>query len=180
MSLNPDKLKAALLKDLEKQGLGPLTVDDFLGGKVRLIQLKEGYRAGLDAVLLAASIPAAAGDRALDIGAGTGSVAICLAARCAGVLADGLEIQDGLVALAEKNVTLNGLAGRVKIYQGSVVGNPEEIPENFYNHVFANPPYLEGDSAIPPPVESKGIAYVGGEATLEHWVPYQGSKTKAL
>ncbi len=178
MSLNPDKLKAALLKDLEKQGLGPLTVDDFLGGKVRLIQLKEGYRTGMDAVLLAASIKAYSRDLALDLGTGTGGVAICLARRCPGVVIDGLEIQEELATLADNNSLLNGLGERVRIYHGSVAGNPEEIPENFYNHVFANPPYLEGDSAIAPPAESKGIAYVGGEATLEHWVKFALSRVK--
>ena len=178
MKSNPDKREADLLKDLEKQSLGPLTVDDFLGGKVRLIQLKEGYRAGMDAVLLAASIPALEGERVLDIGAGTGSVAICLARRCQGVTVDGLEIQDSLVLLAEKNIALNGLAGKVAIHQGSVVGDPESIPENFYHHVFANPPYLEGGQAIAPPAKSKGIAYVEGEAALEDWVKFALSKVK--
>ncbi len=178
MKSNPDTYQQAFVEELKECGLGPLTVDDFLGGQVRLIQLKEGYRAGMDAVLLAASIPAEAGDRALDLGAGTGGVAICLARRCEGVTVDGLEIQDDLVTLAEKSIVLNDLAGRVNIYQGSVVDDVPEIPENYYHHVFANPPYLEGSQAIAPPAQSKGIAYVGGEAALEDWVKFALSKVK--
>ncbi len=68
MKSNPDTYQQAFVEELKGCGLGPLTVDDFLGGQVRLIQLKEGYRAGMDAVLLAASIPAEAANRALDLG----------------------------------------------------------------------------------------------------------------
>lgn len=159
-------------------GLGPLTIDDFLGGKVRLIQLEKGYRAGMDAVLLAASIDAHPRERALDLGTGTGAVAICLAARCKGVAVEGLEIQENLARLADANVTLNDLGERVKIHSGSVAGNPKGIPDDCYHHVFANPPYLEGTQAIPPPEASKGIAHIGGEAELGDWVRFALRKVK--
>ena len=178
MSLNPKTMEVDLLKALEGEEVGPLTVDDFLGGQVRLFQLEKGYRAGMDAVLLAASIPASPGDKALDIGTGTGSVAICLAARCEGVAIDGLEIQKELVTLAKQNVELNNLGKRVNIYHGSVVEDPSAIPDNSYQHVFANPPYLEGDQAIAPPSHSKEIAYIGGDATLEDWVKFALAKVK--
>lgn len=170
--------ESSLVRDLT--GLGPFTVDDFLGGRVRLIQLKEGYRAGMDAVLLAASIPALAGDRALDLGAATGGVAICLGKRVAGVAVDGIEIQPDLVRVAEANITLNDLEGRVSVHHGSVgdIGL-EAIPKNTYDHVFANPPYLEGDTAIPPPAKTKGIAHVGGDCTIGDWVKFALSRVKA-
>ena len=169
--------EADLLRALT--GLGPFTVDDFLGGRVRLIQLKEGYRAGMDAVLLAASIPACAGDRALDLGAATGGVAICLGLRVAGVAVDGIEIQPDLARVAGANIALNGLEGRVSVHHGSVgdIGF-EDIPKNTYDHVFANPPYLEGDTAIPPPVKTKGIAHVGGDCTIEDWANFALSRVK--
>jgi len=178
MNLKSEISVAALLANLRKEGLSPLTVDDFLGGRVRLIQLDKGYRAGMDAVLLAAAINANPGEAALDLGTGTGGVALCLAARCPGVIVDGLEIQEDLIALAKANVALNALDERVAIYQGSVAGDPEGVTENSYEHVFANPPYLEGDSAITPPAESKGLAYVGGEAKLEDWVKFALSRVR--
>ena len=49
-----------------------LSTDAFLGGKLRILQPRDGYRAGIDPVLLAASIPARAGDRVLDLGCGAG------------------------------------------------------------------------------------------------------------
>ena len=62
-----------------------LTEDALLGGRVRLLQPRRGYRVAVDAVLLAAAIDAAAGERVLDLGAGVGAVGLCLAARVPGL-----------------------------------------------------------------------------------------------
>ncbi len=181
MSSIPKNHEKGLLDELKGRGLGRLTVDDFLGGRVRLIQFKEGYRAGMDAVLLAASIPAAAGERALDLGAATGAAALCLAARAPGVFVDGLEIQENLLTLAKSNVALNNAAAQVTVYHGDFAAGPRgprEIPENTYDHVLANPPYLEEGEAISPPAKTKGIAYVGGASKLEDWVNFAVSRAK--
>ena len=69
------------------------TEDALLGGRVRLLQLRRGYRVAVDSVLLAASVEASAGARILDLGCGTGAVALCLAARVPGVTVVGLELQ---------------------------------------------------------------------------------------
>lgn len=179
MSLKSKNKEAEILKALGSKGFGPLTVDDFLGGKVRLIQLQKGYRAGMDAVLLAASGNPDEGDKTLDLGAGTGGVAICLAARCPGVAVDGLEIQEDLISLAEQNIALNNFSDRVAIHPGSILENPAIIPENYYHHVFANPPYLEGGHANHSPLETKDLAHIGKENTgLEDWVKFALSRVK--
>ncbi len=179
MSLKSKNNEAEILKALRSKGLGPLTIDDFLGGKVRLIQLEKGYRAGMDTVLLAASIDAKPGEKVLDLGSGTGGVAICLATRLPGVYVDGIEIQNNLLTLANENVTLNGLVDRIKIYPGSISENPAMAPENFYDHVFANPPYLEGGSANPSPLETKDLAHLGkAKTSLEDWVKFALSRVK--
>ena len=58
-----------------------LTHDAFLGGRLHLWQPRRGYRAGVDPVLLAASVPAKAGQSVLDLGCGAGAAALCLGAR---------------------------------------------------------------------------------------------------
>ncbi|MEE8296016.1 MAG: methyltransferase [Sphingomonadales bacterium] len=156
-----------------------MSVDDFLGGLVRLIQLEKGYRAGMDAVLLAASIKANSSDKVLDLGTGTGGVAICLAARCPGVVIDGLEIQENLIELAVQNVVLNDFAERIKIHQGSILENPAVVPENYYDHVFANPPYLEGGAVNHSPSKTKDLAHFGAnDASIEDWVKFALSRVK--
>ena len=48
-----------------------------------MLQPQNGYRAGLDAVLLAAAAPATPGIRVLDVGAGVGVVGLAVARRIA-------------------------------------------------------------------------------------------------
>lgn len=47
-----------------------LTHDAFLGGRLRVWQPKSGFRAGVDAVLLAAAVPIRGGQSALELGPG--------------------------------------------------------------------------------------------------------------
>jgi tRNA1(Val) A37 N6-methylase TrmN6 len=62
------------------------TTEDFLlGGRVRLEQPAVGLRAAIDAVLLAAAIPARAPEAVLELGCGTGAALLCLAARLPGL-----------------------------------------------------------------------------------------------
>ena len=62
-----------------------VTEDAFLGGQLRLRQLKSGHRAGHDAMLLAASTPARSGDRVADFGAGVGAAGLAVAKRVVGI-----------------------------------------------------------------------------------------------
>ena len=71
------------------------TEDALLGGRIRLLQPPRGYRVAVDAVLLAAAVDAAPGDRVLDLGAGVGAVGLCLAARVPGCTIVGIELQPG-------------------------------------------------------------------------------------
>ena len=59
-----------------------MSEDAFLGGRVRLRQPVSGNRAGLDALLLAAAVPARADERLTDFGAGSGIAGLAVAARC--------------------------------------------------------------------------------------------------
>jgi len=56
-------------------------LDDFLGGRVSVVQPQAGHRAGSDAVWLAAAVAALAGEHVLDAGAGVGVAGLCLLAR---------------------------------------------------------------------------------------------------
>ena len=117
------------------------TVDGILVDRLRIIQKKRGYRFSLDALLIAHFADLRNGDDLIDLGTGSGIIALILAQRfrCGRVL--GIEIQDELVAIAKRNVVLNGLAGRLEIIRGDV-RCPETLcePQSFSAAVF-NPPY---------------------------------------
>lgn len=118
------------------------TTDGFLGGRLRLTQPKKGYRAGADAVLLAA---AGGGGRVLDAGAGVGTVGLCLAWRRPDARVTLLERAPDLAALADANMRGNGLADRVEIVVGDIRDRP--VPMHHFDAVLCNPPFFEAARA---------------------------------
>ncbi|HEY6335280.1 MAG TPA: methyltransferase [Alphaproteobacteria bacterium] len=148
------------------------TEDGLLGGSVRLIQQAGGYRVAIDPVLLAAAVPAAAGDHVLDAGAGVAAAALCLAARVPGVRVSGIESQRALVRLANDNADLNGMKDRVAIMEGDLLRPPPRLAPGGFDHVMANPPYLEPARASISPDAGKAAAGVEGAADLGAWVAF--------
>ena len=134
------------------------TVDEILGGRLHVIQKKRGYRFSLDALLLAHFTDLYEGDNLIDLGTGCGIIALLLAQRvlCGRVL--GIDIQDDFVAIAERNVVLNGLTGQIEIRRGDV-RCPETLcePQSFAVAVF-NPPYRKLRSGRINPDPEKAVA----------------------
>lgn len=147
----------------------PLTEDALLGGRVRLLQPRRGYRVAVDAVLLAAAVAAKAGERVLDLGAGVGSVGLCLAIRVPGCDVVGIELQSSLAAIAERNAALNGLGERVRTIVHDLA-TPLPAGTGLFDHVATNPPYLAAAVADPPPDPSKALATVESSADLARWL----------
>src|SRR5262249_51630009 len=101
-----------------------VTDDAALGGRLRLRQPARGHRFGHDAILLAAATPAAAGEVAVDLGAGVGAAGLALAWRVAGLTVRLVEIEPSLAALAAENAARNGLADRVSAHALDVAAPP--------------------------------------------------------
>ena len=118
----------------------PFSIDDFLGGKVKLKQYDNGYKATSDAVLLAAFVPAKAGETVLDVGIGTGAVSLCLMARVPNLQVTGLDIQKEMLCQAEENAQIN--CQNLHLILGSVQNPPKELVEKTFHHVVTNPPYF--------------------------------------
>ena len=76
------------------------TKDSFLGGGIRIWQPKKGYRAGIDPILLAASVNVSAGQKVLDLGCGVGTASFAIGYRVKNVELYGIEIQKVFVDLA--------------------------------------------------------------------------------
>lgn len=146
-----------------------LTEDRLLGGRVVLHQPLRGLRAGLDAVLLAAGVPALPGQRVLEAGCGSGAGFLCLAARVPGLTILAVEREADLAALARRNAATNGLADRVEVIEGDV-RDPDlarRLPQ--CDHAFANPPFWPGGTAPP---EAIRRAATHEEASLADWARF--------
>ena len=110
------------------------------------MQPDTGFRAGLDAVMLAASVPAKSGQGCLELGSGVGTVSLCLAARVPGVAITGVEMDAGLVRLAADNAATNGADAR--FVAADIFALPPELKRDF-DHVFCNPPFHGEGQASP-------------------------------
>ena len=145
----------------------PLSCDDFLGGRLRLWQPINGYRAGIDPVLLAAGVPASPGNSVLELGCGVGTAALCLGARVDALELVGLEIQPSYADLARRNAQENGIA--FNVVTGDLANMPADLKARRFDHVIANPPYF--DRAASTPAQDTGRETSMGETIpLEIWV----------
>ena len=144
--------------------------DAFLGGRLQLLQPRRGYRAGSDAMLLAATLAARPGERVLDVGAGVGAVALALARRLEGIVVDALELQPELAALAAENARRNGLEDRVHAVAGDLSSPPDAVARRQYAHVVSNPPYHEALAGRPAPDAGRALARSERGLGLGSWI----------
>lgn len=153
-------------------GAAGVSEDALLGGRIKFFQPVRGYRAAIDPVILAASVPAGAGEEVLDVGSGAGAAALCLAARIPGVRVTGLESRPHLVDLARRNGDANGLGESVRFLCGDLLDAGIPFQPQSFHHVMANPPFAESGRGNPPPDADKAAANVEGKATLAHWIDF--------
>lgn len=149
-----------------------VTEDRFLDGRVTVWQPARGYRAGLDAVLLAAALDAprdAAAQRLLEAGCGAGAALLCAAHRLGNASFVGLERDAAMADLARRGVAGNGMVGHVQIIEGDVADRPAEW-ENTFDQAFANPPFFE-PGAVRLPAEGRRSAYLS-DVPLSAWLAF--------
>lgn len=151
------------------------TQDAFLGGALTVRQPKHGYRAGVDPILLAASVPAMPGQSVLELGCGVGVASLALGWRVPGVQITGIEIQPDYAELARENAVLNKIA--LTPITADLEHMPETVRKTSFDHVFANPPYF--DRAATSMAQDAGRERAMGENTeLRHWVAQAAKRVK--
>ncbi len=133
-------------------------LDDLQIGGLMLIQNKNSFCFGIDAVLLSDYALVRRGETVLDIGTGTGVIPILLSAKTEGSHFTGLEIQEKSVLLAKRNISLNGLNDRVDIIWGDIKDCRELIDSQSMNVIVSNPPYMINEHGLKGENREKTIA----------------------
>jgi tRNA1(Val) A37 N6-methylase TrmN6 len=148
-----------------------VTQDGALGGRIRLIQSKDGYRAGVDAALLAAACGARAGERVLEAGCGAGAVLLAAAVRSPGARFVGVERDPQALSVAQANIAANGLADRVTAVAGDI-GDPfSRLGMKPFDAALANPPFFDDPAALRGPGAAKREAWIAEEG-LGAWATF--------
>lgn len=119
----------------------------------QIIQSEAAFRFSIDAVLLAQFATVRQRGRAVDLGTGTGAIAMFLLARGISFVS-GLDSNSGLVALATRSAELNGLTDRLQFVSADVKEVQRCYCAGDYELVTANPPYrLPASGRISPVAE---------------------------
>lgn len=148
-----------------------ITENRVLDGRLRLRQPARGYRAGLDAALLAAACDAGPGQRVVEAGCGAGAALLAAAFRCPEASFVGLERDPAAVALARQNVALNGFEARVQVVEADV-GRPfASLGLPPFDAALANPPFFDDPAALRGPAPAKRAAWMAEEG-LAAWTGF--------
>ncbi|MGH6876990.1 MAG: tRNA1(Val) (adenine(37)-N6)-methyltransferase [Rhizomicrobium sp.] len=150
--------------------------DRFLDGRILARQPLDGFRAGIDAVMLAAAVPASSLDELLELGSGAGIASLCVASRVPDCSICGVEIASGLVELARANACANHMEQRLS-FQCADVLNPEADLRRGFDHVFCNPPF-HGKNEKASPDEARARA-LRDDGRLGEWLAAGTNRTKA-
>ncbi len=139
--------------------VGELTEDAFLGGRLTLAQPKDGFRAGLDSVLLAAAAQVGPGDHVLDAGSGAGVAGLCVLARVPGARLTGVDLDPEAIRLCTENAARNDLSDVCEFLEGNVFDLPALMGPGRFDHVISNPPFHDPNRERPSPRASKAAAH---------------------
>lgn len=149
---------------MTEDGQETVTRDAFLGGRLHLYQPTEGYRAGLDAVLLSAAVAAEPGQRVLELGCGVGTAILCLGTRVPGLALTGVEREPRFAALARRN---GGAA--LEVVEADIADLPLDLRQRQFDHVLANPPYYDRAASVASGNPAREAAH-GAQTPLAEWV----------
>ena len=160
---------------------GRTTDDVFLAGLpdggLHILQPKDGLRSGLDAVMLAAAVPAVSGERILDAGAGVGVAGLAVARRCAGVELTLVEREPELAALSRINIERNGMSGRAvalcaDLLEPVTAFADRGLAPDSFDHVLANPPFFDERRVRVSPRGLRAGASAFAAGDLDRWLRF--------
>jgi tRNA1Val (adenine37-N6)-methyltransferase len=150
------------------------SIDEFMDGRLKLIQSKTGYRFSIDAILLSQFVTIKRGDRIVDLGTGCGIIPLILLLTRPVGHTFGLEIQKDLADQAARNTLLNGYENRMGVILGDIKHPP--LAPSSADVVTCNPPYRPKNSGRINPDLQRAIARHEMLASLDD-ILNAGSKT---
>lgn len=147
--------------------------DRLLGERLRLLQPRRGHRAGTDAVLLAAATPDGFSGQIADLGAGVGTVGLAAALLAPTSQATLVERDPGAADLANRNIMLNGLEGRVRLAAIDLFSGSERREVGLREAadlVLTNPPFHDAGMIRHSPNAAKRSAHILEGGSLDDWL----------
>lgn len=133
-------------------------IDDLERCGFKIIQNKDKFCFGMDAVLLSGFAKANEGELVVDLGTGNGILPILLKAKTKGKHFTGIEIQNEIAEMAERSVKLNRLEDDITIINDDIKNTKKLFDPESIDVVVSNPPYMIENHGITNPESPKAIA----------------------
>ena len=133
-------------------------IDELHRNGYQIIQNKDGFCFGMDAVLLSGYAVVKKGEAVLDMGTGTGIIPILLEAKTEGRHFTGLEIQPQSADMARRSVALNHLEEKIDIVEGDIKTASSLFGKAVFDVITTNPPYMNENHGLMNPQLPKAIA----------------------
>lgn len=121
-------------------------IEDLQMKNYKIIQSSDGFKFGIDAVLIANFCKLKKGDVGVDIGTGTGIIPIILAAKSEVSKVYALEIQEEVADMARRSVFLNKLSDRIEVINDDLKNKSNLFNKASMDFVVSNPPYFKADT----------------------------------
>ena len=141
------------------------SIDEFMDGRLKLIQSRNGYRFSIDAVLLAEFVSIKKGEKVVDLGTGCGIIPLVLLLTRPVRYVFGLEIQEGLARQTNRNALLNGFSRKMCVIRADIRHLP--LTPGSVDVVVCNPPYRKKESGRINPDQQRAIARHEISASLD-------------
>lgn len=142
-------------------------LDELHRNGYKIIQDKNRFCFGMDAVLLSGFVRVKPGEVMLDLGTGTGIIPILVEAKTKGEHFIGLEIQPESADMARRSVAYNHLEDKIDIITGDIKDASKIFGASSFDVITTNPPYMIGQHGLTNPDEAKAIARHEVLCTLE-------------
>lgn len=133
-------------------------IDDLGCKGLKIIQNREWFCFGMDAVLLANYCDIKKDSTVVDLGTGTGIIPILLSGKTQAKKIYGIEIQDDVAEMANRSVILNNLQDRIEIKNIDLKQATKALGKNIFDVVTSNPPYMSDDSGLKNKLDNKTIS----------------------
>ena len=156
----------------------PFTIDAFHRGDFHLVQpAAKGHRAGMDAMMLAAAVPATFAGRLADLGAGAGAAGLAVLSRCPRAHATLVERAPEMAAYAHRSISYSAntrIHGRADILVADVTLTGKArlaagLNDGAFDYALMNPPFNAAvDRASPDAL--RRAAHVMDDDLFERWL----------
>lgn len=142
-------------------------IEDLGINGYKIIQSKDGFCFGSDAVLLAKFARLIKGSRVLDLCTGTGIVPVLSYALYAPASIDAVEIIPRVADMAARTMSLNDLQDVIRVHNADLADAPEIFGKRVFDAVTCNPPYMPDGGGLVNPKDELAISRHEIKCTLD-------------